>query len=127
MRLNEELNSDILNIDTLTEMYGDNSPDTIIWALTSFRSAALPYITSISHSVACEDISGVSEAAHALKGIAGLTGAHQMARLSQELELIAHTEDKKMTLAGIAGLLQAWQLFLSECQLHIDYYTEKHA
>lgn len=76
----------VLDLEVLAAMYGDNSLDTVLAALTGFYPAAFSYITEINNSVVSNKLADLAAAAHSLRGICGLVGAKPMAELSGQLE-----------------------------------------
>lgn len=84
----------VLNLQILADIYGDESSETIVAALSGFYHAAKPYITALQQSFFAEDLLALSAAAHSLNGICGLTGVIHLAALCRQLEQAANAEQK---------------------------------
>ena len=114
MKIAEIHNLAVLDLTVLADMYGDNSADTVRFALSGFNSEAQHYVMLLQQALATSNWSEAARWAHRIKSMAGLCGAIQIATLCQLIEQAARQHDTE-SLATLTSLLQPyWQLLLQQ-------------
>ena len=108
----------VLDLTVLVDMYGDDSDETVCFALSGFNREAQRYVCQLQQALTQADWTGAARVAHSIKSMAGLCGALQLATLCQLIEQAARQQDVQQ-LTGYSKLLtpcwQAlWQQSLAE-------------
>ncbi|OEY71028.1 hypothetical protein BI198_08880 [Rheinheimera salexigens] len=112
----------ILNLQILADIYGDESSETIVAALSGFYQAAKPYITALQQSFLEQDLSALSTVAHSLNGICGLTGVIRLATLCRQLEQAAKAKQKSVVSNLMAELTVHWPVLEKQLNFVLKQY-----
>jgi HPt (histidine-containing phosphotransfer) domain-containing protein len=109
----------VLALTVLTDMYGDDSNDTVVLALSGFNLEAERYITQLQQALSHADWAGAAKLAHSVKSMAGLCGAMQLAALCQQIETAARQQDSVQLNALEKYLAPCWQTLLQQSQAEL--------
>jgi HPt (histidine-containing phosphotransfer) domain-containing protein len=107
---------DVSSLQALRQLQRPDRPDGVARIVTTFLAETDVRIEAMRQAVAGDDALGLERAAHALKGISGTVGAHQMHDLAMRLEQIGregHT-------AGAADLLSELEAALGRARPIFD-------
>lgn len=108
----------VLDLTVLVDMYGDDSAETVCFALSGFNREAQRYVCQLQQALTQSDWAEAARVAHSIKSMAGLCGALQLATLCQLIEHAARQQDVQQ-LAGYTSMLTPcwqtlWQQSLAE-------------
>lgn len=106
----------VLDLSILSEMYGDDSVETVCPVLVGFRNEAHLYIGQLQHALSVQDSAEVARLSHSLKTMSGLIGAGQLMLLCQRTEQAARQNDHLALKACEHDLTLAWPALLSQLQ-----------
>ena len=109
----------VLALTVLSDMYGDDSNDTVVLALSGFNLEAERYITQLQQALSHADWAGAAKLAHSVKSMAGLCGAMQLAALCQRIETAARQQDSGQLHALQKQLAPCWQTLLQQSQTEL--------
>jgi HPt (histidine-containing phosphotransfer) domain-containing protein len=117
----------ILNLQILTDIYDDESPETIVDALSGFYQAAKLYHAALQESFLADDLPAVSVAAHSLSGICGLTGVIRFATLTHQLELAAKAKQKSSVAQLMSEISVHWPVLEDQVNMVLRTYLQSDA
>lgn len=109
----------VLVLAVLTDMYGDDSNDTVVLALNGFNQEAQCYITQLQRAFSHADWAEAAKLAHSVKSMAGLCGAIQLSALCQRIETAARRQDSGQLHALQKQLAPCWQALLQQSQAEL--------
>ncbi len=109
----------VLALAVLTDMYGDDSNDTVMLALSGFNQEAQRYVTVLQQALNIPDFEAAAKLAHSVKSMAGLCGAMQLAALCQQIETAARQQDSEQLNALQRQLAPCWQALLQQSQAEL--------
>ncbi|HEY9042512.1 MAG TPA: Hpt domain-containing protein [Rheinheimera sp.] len=109
----------VLVLAVLTDMYGDDSNDTVVLALNGFNQEAQCYITQLQRAFSHADWAEAAKLAHSVKSMAGLCGAIQLSALCQQIETAARQQDSEQLNALQRQLAPCWQALLQQSQAEL--------
>ena len=109
----------VLALTVLSDMYGDDSNDTIVLALSGFNREAQRYITQLQQALSHADWAGSAKLAHSIKSMAGLCGAMQLSVLCQQIETAARQHDTLQLGSLMPQVEPYWQALLQQSQAEL--------
>ncbi len=109
----------VLALAVLTDMYGDDSNDTVVLALSGFNLEAQRYIARLQQALSHADWAEAAKLAHSVKSMAGLCGAMQLSALCQQIETVARQQDSGQLHALQRQLAPCWQALLQQSQAEL--------
>lgn len=110
----------VLALVVLTDMYGDDSDDTVVSVLTGFNLEAEFYITRLQHALIHADWAEAAKLAHSVKSMAGLCGALQLSALCRQIETAARQQDGGQLNVLEKSLDPCWQALLQQSQAELE-------
>lgn len=117
----------VLDLNVLIAMYGDDSADTIILALSGFRNEANIYISQLKQALITQDYTEIARLSHSLKSMSGLIGACQLMTLCQTTEQTARQGDLVTLRLCTQELASVWPLLLQQLQISLQQYGHSDA
>lgn len=110
----------VLALVVLTDMYGDDSDDTVVSVLTGFNLEAEFYITRLQQALIHADWAEAAKLAHSVKSMAGLCGALQLSALCRQIETAARQQDGGQLNVLEKRLDPCWQALLQQSQVELE-------
>lgn len=110
----------VLALVVLTDMYGDDSDDTVVSVLTGFNLEAEFYITRLQQALIHADWAEAAKLAHSVKSMAGLCGALQLSALCRQIETAARQQDGGQLNVLEKRLDPCWQALLQQSQAELE-------
>lgn len=98
----------VLDLSVLIAMYGDDSAQTVILALSGFRREASTYMQKLQVAIQHNTQTEIARVSHSLKSMCGLVGALHLAELCQNLEQAARQHDDAVLVSNAGELEQVW-------------------
>ena len=83
---------------------GDSADAFVTLLIEQFQAEAAQRMTALKDAVDCSDGAAIGRATHSLKGMSSTVGANRMARICDELGLLAHNATFQETPAVFAAL-----------------------
>ena len=99
----------VLDLTVLVDMYGDDSAETVCFALSGFNREAQRYVCQLQQALTQTDWAEAARVAHSIKSMAGLCGALQLATLCQLIEQTARQQDVQQLVDYSKLLTPCWQ------------------
>ena len=109
----------VLALTVLSDMYGDDSNDTVVLALSGFNLEAQRYITQLQQALSHADWAEAAKLAHSIKSMAGLCGAMQLAALCQQIESAARLPDTSQLQRLQPQVEPYWQALLQQSRAEL--------
>ena len=99
----------VLDLQVMAQMYGDDSAETVCFALSGFNREAQRYVCQLQQALTQTDWAEAARVAHRIKSMAGLCGALQLATLCQLIEQAARQDDVQLLTHCARQLSPCWQ------------------
>jgi HPt (histidine-containing phosphotransfer) domain-containing protein len=103
---------DVTSLEALRKLQRPGRPDRVARIVSSFQGETDSRLVVLRRACAENDASALEQAAHALRGISGTVGAHQMYDLAVRLEQIGragHTVGAALLVTELElALARAW-------------------
>jgi HPt (histidine-containing phosphotransfer) domain-containing protein len=113
----------ILDLQILIDIYGDDSAETILAAISGFDHAAKHYVSELQQAFLANDLPAMSYAAHSLNGICGLTGVTHFASLSLQLEKAAKAQQHSVLAQLMSEFSAHWPILQAQLHLILTAYS----
>ena len=115
---------DIFNLETLIEIYDDNSVEIVNDALLGFVQASVKKITKLEIAYMADDLVDVSLIAHSLSGLCRFCAVTKLGRLSDQLSLAAKNNDKLKVSKLIAAIHAHWPILEKQIKYIVKNYRD---
>lgn len=119
--------TEILNLETLIEIYGDSSVEVVNGALLGFAQAAEIKLMKLETYCLADDLVEVSRVAHGLSGLCRFSAAVKLGMLSDELNLAAKNNDKLHTTRLISEIHTHWPALEKQIKHIVKNYKDMDA
>lgn len=116
--------AEILNLETLIEMYDDSSVEIVNCALLGFAQAAEIKLMKLETCCLVDDLVEVSRVAHSLSGLCRFSAAVKLGKLSDELNLAAKNNDKLHTTRLISEIHTHWPVLEKQIKHIVKNYRD---
>ena len=104
----------VLDLAVLTDMYGDDSSETICQVLSRFRDEATLYMVKLQQAAEDGQFSEIARLSHSLKSMSALIGAVQLMVLCQTAEQAARQSEQASLTDSWLILDTVWPALLNE-------------
>ena len=110
----------VLDLTVLSDMYGDDSDETVILALSGFNHEAERYVDLLQQALVSAHYVEAARVAHSVKSMAGLCGAMQLSMLCQLIEIAARQQDTAQLNKLMPLLGSCWQALLQQSETELS-------